>query len=467
MPTPATRLVPGLIIASVLIPFSLLQAETFDLNYSLIDASSSATLMELTPAEPYRGVELVVTSDIGTQYEVIQSLVRPLENRDNPSLTLERNLVVRSLSATSQKGNLRLPSTDEFVTLSRILYTSTPIGDADRFTLVFGIRDLQSITPGYYQGQIGFTLRPIGSGRQEVTKYLSLRVVVEQGASGNLQPRVEITSATGSGSIELNPRREESQVAELLVKINGTFKKQVSLIQYVPQPPESQEGQRLSYEAVEVSVAEARKGMGVTPVALSNRPQILYTSLPNGETDESFLLRYRLSDLSAQKAGRYACRLQYFLDELGTQTKLDTFDLEIENERIFELLLTPQDQKDKIEFAGLKPKDPPKRSEVIIQVRSNIGKPYQVSQKVLVDLTSKDGQVIPQGYFTVRTEGPQLKGTARFPQNTAVKKGESVLFVSDAQGSADTFAVVYELTCPPDVLAGDYATRITYSLLEM
>jgi len=38
------------------------------------------------------------------------------------------------------------------------------------------------------------------------------------------------------------------------------------------------------------------------------------------------------------------------------------------------------------------------------------------------------------------------------------------LFISDEKGSPDKFKVIYELSIPPDLKAGDYSTRITYSI---
>jgi hypothetical protein len=48
-----------------------------------------------------------------------------------------------------------------------------------------------------------------------------------------------------------------------------------------------------------------------------------------------------------------------------------------------------------------------------------------------------------------------------------VKRGSRVLFVSDGRGSPDKFKVIYKLSPSEDIMAGDYSTRITYTLLEI
>lgn len=441
---------------------SLIFADTFDLSYSLTEGGSR---LELDSLNSYRGVKLEVSTTVATRYEIIQNITRPIQNRDNPSVILRDNFVVRGLRGTNQYGNLRVPTNDIPVRSNEILYSSNSTGDADSFTLVYGLANIGNLPAGYYQGQISFTLRPIGSTRQEVTKYLYVYINISQ--EPEVKPSIEFSTPTGAKTITLNPQQEETLAADVLVKISGSFKKLFSINQFLAEPIESNEGSRINYDAVNVQVREAKKGAGTPRIPLSSKPQTLYTSLPNGEADNSFIITYSLGDVSSQKAGRYSSRIQYFLDEIDKQTRLDTMGLEIEIEKLFDLVITPQDEKGVLEFRNLKPKDPPKQNEVTIEIKTNIGKQYQLSQKVISDLTNKEGNVIPSDYFTLRTEDLDTKGTLKFPQQVSVQKGETVLFISDTQGAADKFKLIYELTCPADVKAGDYSTRITYSLLEI
>ena len=74
---------------------------------------------------------------------------------------------------------------------------------------------------------------------------------------------------------------------------------------------------------------------------------------------------------------------------------------------------------------------------------------------------------MPTKYFNLRTESLDTKGVLRLAQKIEVKKGDTVLFVSDNKGNPDKFKVIYELIPPRDVKAGNYSTNITYSLLEI
>ena len=136
-------------------------------------------------------------------------------------------------------------------------------------------------------------------------------------------------------------------------------------------------------------------------------------------------------------------------------------------ERVFDIAVETEIGVGIIEFRDLKPREPPKTYEVAIDIMTNIDKQYQVTQKVTSELVNKEGQVIPQEYFTLRTESVDTKGILKFAQNSPAKKGDTVLFISDRDGSPDSFKVIYELTCPADVKAGDYSTSVVYSLSEL
>ena len=61
----------------------------------------------------------------------------------------------------------------------------------------------------------------------------------------------------------------------------------------------------------------------------------------------------------------------------------------------------------------------------------------------------------------------ETKGNLRIASKIPVEKGNLLLFVSDPDGSSDKFKVAYELVCPADLKAGNYSSRITYTLTEI
>jgi hypothetical protein len=442
----------------------LLAADIFNLSYALTEGGYQ---LELSPNNLYRGVSIRVDTNIAKRYEVIQKVIQPLVNRDNPGVTIQDNFLVRAISGSNRTGNLRFSTGDTPVRTEDIIYTSSPTGDADSFSLVYGLANVSNLEPGYYAGRISFTLNPIGASQQQVTKILEVYVSITN--QGPLKPRVEISTQAGSKYIILNPKKEKNQLScDVLVKINSVMKSQFSIVQFLAEPIESDEGNSLEKERVNFAVRNTSKGTSLNRVTpLANGPQIIYTSGIDGTCDNYFTVNFTLGDLSKEKAGKYRSRIQYFLDEQGVQTKIDTLELEIDNESLFDLTVTPQDQKYEIEFRDLKPQAPPKTSEVVLEVKSNTGKPYQISQEMSSGLVNKEGVEIPAKYFTLRTENINAKGNLKFLEKQEVKKGNTILFVSDSSGTPVKIKVIYELTSPMEIKAGDYSANVTYSLLEM
>ncbi|MBU1905934.1 MAG: hypothetical protein KJ923_02930, partial [Candidatus Omnitrophica bacterium] len=75
------------------------RADVFDLSLRLTEGGYK---LELTSDDHHKGLTLTVNTDLNTQYEVVHSLITPLENRDNPGEVIGDNFVVRGLSGTNR-----------------------------------------------------------------------------------------------------------------------------------------------------------------------------------------------------------------------------------------------------------------------------------------------------------------------------------------------------------------------------
>jgi hypothetical protein len=305
-------------------------------------------------------------------------------------------------------------------------------------------------------------LEPFDSNEPPQTVILNIFAEVK------VQSVIEITTEAGSKNLVLRSDVPEQNVARIMVSIKGDFGSQFRILQVVEQQPIEQSGQLLDYEAVNSVGRDCRKGTVIAqPVSLSAAPQVIYTSSPTGEED-SFVIEYGLADLSKQNAGKYETRIKYILEGSGAAGSqlIDMVGLEIDNPRVFELNATSE-SGGVIRFNNIVPKQSPQTSEVVIEVKTNIGKPYQVSQGVPSGLMNKEGETIASKYFTLREESQGTKGELKFVSPAEVKTGDTVLFLSDRNGSPDAFRVIYELSVPFEVRAGEYSTRITYSISEI
>lgn len=446
-----------------LLPLGVAQAELsialtpYDGGYDLRFGKVSYTAERIN-----REVRVRVTSDIAKQYRVIQVLTDPLRTDDGQEFPF-KNFVVYGLRGTNSFGTLHVEQAFPVNLNRQILYTSNTGGASDSFTLVYSLIPPEQVHPGSYRGRISFVIQPLDSTEEIITETINVFAEVDVASS------VTLTTLTGSKDIVLqSDRSEDSELNKVAVNIVGGIGKQFRIVQFVSEQPVSAEGNRLDWQAVKFIGRGAEKGMLLNEATgLSARQQILYTSSVNGEAD-SFEIEYSLGDLTQQKEGNYRTSLKYFLDGPDAQMRLlETIGLEVDHPRVFELLITPENQRGILRFEALKPKEPPKTNEVIVEIKSNIGKRYQVTQNIYSDLMDKEGHIIPPGYFVIRAESLDTKGTLRFLTEEGAKRGDTALFISDEKGSPDKFKIIYGLTIPADVPAGEYSTRISYSLSEI
>lgn len=458
------------ILASTLVfsaLFILPQALQADISLSITPQAGSSELdfgqLDQAYQEISRQVNVQV-SGAAVQYELKQEPLSPLRNARGDEIPWN-SITLRGLSGTNKFG--RLQSNPEPVR-NVVIYTANQNGNPDSFTLAYTLKSFDGLRPDFYRGQLRFSVIPVNSSQSSVSAILNLIVAVSpQTEAGQSGPSIEITAVSGSRLIYLNSKKEEGKRCDILVKINGRFNRPFSINQILTRLPETGEGKSLGFEAVKFEVQGARIGAGLPLSGLSLNPLAVYKSKPTGEADGSFIISYSLDDLAQAAAGRYRSRIQFILEEVGSEIDRQAVELEVEIERLFDLVITSAHEGGVIEFSGVKPGESPKASEVVVEILNNTGKRYQLSQNILSELAGRQGDKISPKYFTFRTESMQTRGTLRAMQKQEAGKGDAILYISDSRGSSDKFKIVYELEGSLDIKAGDYAGSISYSLLEL
>lgn len=453
-----------LVVALVLISAFIISEyafAAFNISVSPYEGGTDLQFGKVKNYGQYVSKELTIniTSDIGKQYQLIQTAIEPLSNDKGMSLSQD-NFIVYGIRGSNKYGTLSAEQESPVSRSRSLVYTSNPEGNSDSFNLVYVLKNPFSVSSGPYRGRIAFILEPINSTQEPVTAILNVL------ADLDIESGIEIKTATGSNVISLSSSQRDTFSNSVLVEIKGGMGNKFKIFQLLPQPFESVEGRRLPWEAVNFRISEAKYGSGPTqPIALSQRQETIYSSGATGEADR-FVVTYNLVEPEKQKAGRYKANIKYYMESPISNELLGNFDLEAEISRVFDLIITPE-LGGAIEFRNLKPQEAPRQSEVIIAVNSNTGKQYQVSQQVTSGLVNIEGKNIPSENFTLRQESLSTKGTLQATDSTPVRMGETVLFLSDKEGSSDKFKVIYELIPSLDIMAGSYSTRITYSISEI
>ena len=120
-----------------------------------------------------------------------------------------------------------------------------------------------------------------------------------------------------------------------------------------------------------------------------------------------------------------------------------------------------------IEFGAIQ-KDPDQNvdasaSEVMIRAKSNLGQPYIIKHELITPMSTGDGAVLPDGSMSVNasaSNGTTAKGTA-------VGTDSEVLYQSGPTGEGDTITAQYTLNVHPDQEAGDYNSKLLYTIVTV
>jgi len=203
---------------------------------------------------------------------------------------------------------------------------------------------------------------------------------------------------------------------------------------------------------------------------LAKQKQLLYISDTEGTAD-NFVVSYKPEkDFRFQKAGTYRGRLNFIIEkdlQGGAPEVIETLDVEIEITPLFEMFVyTDGKEGVSLKFGEVSHKTGPKTSDVDVYVESNMGKPYQVMQKVAGPMVNSSGDKVPAENFTVQIKDIVSNEDPRFyiTEPISVKEGESVIFSSGLNGENAHFKTSYQLAMQPDSKGGNYSTEISYSL---
>lgn len=403
-----------------------------------------------------------ITSDIGKQYQLVQMLFEPLTNAQGISLP-QNNLYVYGIRGSNKYGILAAEHEIPVFLGRSVLYTSNANGWPDDFILVYSLREPFNVPSGHYSGRIAFILEPVDAIQEPVTFILNIFADIQAEAG------ISLTTASGFKVISLSSKRDAGQAEDVLLEIEGGLGQPFRILQQLAHPLRAADGRELPAEAIEFIVSGTKQGSSAAQFRpLSFPTSELYRSGTRGEA-ESFVITYSLGDLSLAKAGRYSTNITYLLEEsLSAQTgTIDSLALEIEIERVFDILLETESAAGAIEFRDLRPDQPPRTFEVIIEVKTNIGRQYQVTQNMVSALVSQQGHSVPAKHLKFITESIKTKGVLKLPKSAEARQGDTVLFVSDREGSPDKFRIIYELEPSWEIPAGDYSTSMVYSLSEL
>lgn len=100
---------------------------------------------------------------------------------------------------------------------------------------------------------------------------------------------------------------------------------------------------------------------------------------------------------------------------------------------------------------------------ILINVTSNTGERYQVTQLLNSPLRNAGGDQIDVANLKFKTSSSKSSGTG-VSSLTAVSASTQTIFVSDTLGSSDAISAEYTLTTPAFQAPGNYSAPLTYTV---
>lgn len=151
---------------------------------------------------------------------------------------------------------------------------------------------------------------------------------------------------------------------------------------------------------------------------------------------------------------------------LGTFSSAETIRVTATIAPLFKLSVEVVGGGMALDFGSVRQGESPPRKELVVGMRCNLRRPYQITQEAFGPLQNDQGDTIPYDRFTCVTygvTGNKTKGQLGAKQPTPVTEKPFLLFVSDEDGRGDFFTVGYNVTPPPEQRYGEYKTVLIFT----
>ncbi len=402
-------------------------------------------------------VKIRVNGFEGSQYQVYQRIVQPLVNEKGQPYNRSA-LVTKGLESSNATGTLHINVYEPLKEYDQLIYTSNSAGSSDSFRMLYSIQNPNNDISGIFNAQIVYIVRSVGNNQRQEA---SLNVYMEVMAQFN----VSVNTSDGKNLIQLNSEHSED---DEFVKIvyEGFSGNTLRINQEVIMIPMNAEGKELNLEGIEFYVMSEKGGQSYynSLTEIKRGATDIYKS-ESSKDEVTVYFKLKESALSQQISGHYHGKLRYSIGEVGRNLKIIDVDFDVDIAPIFKLKV--EYPPEGMAFSKILPDMPPQERTVKVQVKTNLGRPYVVTQDIKMDLQNENGEAIEKDYFLIKQEKiGETGGTVTYVDYTPVSVNDSTLYVSDKQGSPAEFTVTYQLKPYQTIKAGNYQTVIIYSLGE-
>jgi len=274
---------------------------------------------------------------------------------------------------------------------------------------------------------------------------------------------VETKASNGKDSIDLKTEGPGQQSGYFNISFQDLSNLGVLIEQELIEPLHNDRNEVLDSEFIKFSTSgQCQEQDYPSLVPLEREKKVLCRDRDaQGDLTVHFQLEPKTDE---KKSGTYQGRLRYSLQS-GNQAKNYEVKLQVEIMPIFKMEL--EYPSGSMNFNRLIPNDPPQTREVLVRVRTNLGRPYSVTQSLVSPMTNEEGTIFDSKHFVSRQELiDDSQGKVSAPNFQPVEPKSTTIFYSDNDGAPAKFRVIYRLSPFEGMDPGKYGTSITYSLGE-
>jgi hypothetical protein len=450
-----------LIFSVLLSCFALTGTACAALDFSVLPVDGGSTI-RFSRGDLNNGVtkevRVRISSNENIQYQIFQELVSPFTNERG--VIIDRPVLQASIMPGSMgTGTAYLSSYEPVNRRQQLLYTSSANGVSEAFTLVYNVDTKYLSDSGSFNGLIQYTIRPVSGGQTETVR---ANVFIES----NAELKITAEGSSGTKLVRLDTR-DKDRAAYVNFAFNGNAGSNLRVYQELITYPINDLNLELELGILKTVSEGAQHGdlSNSGAVEIPRNRALVYKS---SQQSDSFSILFSLTPdrIAELMAGSYRGVVRYSFETDHGEVKNFDIDLDIKISPIFEIILNfPQGP---VSFNGIVPGGDPQIKQVEVDVKTNLGCPYVVKQRVGDLLVNDKGQSIPKKYFVLRQD-VENKNSGK-PANRdfkSVEPGETEIFYSNSKGSPAKFQVFYRLSPYPEMTAGDYKTSIVYDLGEL
>jgi len=431
-----------------------------DVNLSVIpiDGSSEVRFKQgFSGLNIAQNIRLRVSATNAGRYQVFQRVVEPLINEKGEISDLS-GLQTATEYSSNTGGTLYLQSPEPLSMGDQLLYTSGTSGDSDSFVVGYSTAPNKRNANGTFRSKILYFVR--SNNGSQAQQMVNLVLESQQNVWN-----VEAVGIKSASRVIIKDTDTDLQLADgVKISFSSGSGTNVRIYQEVALIPQNQLAQEIKAGVLgftAVGNEEALPGSIQQGVLLGNRRELIYAGrVVQGELNIRFLPI--LEKVLEQDAGTYTGQLKYTVESDSDRREF-LINIEFQVQPVFtiEASLPPEG----VSFNNVLVTKPPEDREISVTVKTNLHKPYRVTQSLLSALVNEQGKEIDKNHFLLKVVVPAgQKGKTKFVEFSPMEVGEYPIYVSDGQGSPAAFKVQYRLEGYSQMNAGNFLAPIRFSL---